>query len=302
MIIGYKNQIEILNDFLKKDLSSVGLLFWGPEKVGKKTIALAFIRGIFCENKVFGGCNNCRVCLNKINSSYLFLDQDSYGINDVKSIIKFLNSTPLISNKKVALIDNAHLLTSEAQNAFLKTLEELPKNSIVILVTSQPDLLLETVNSRLLKIYFGLAKKEEIEKLLSDNLSDQKLIDKIIRYSFLRIGLAFDFMNSDEVLKEFEKKVRLVLSLEKISKANKIYLISKYLDALNDIWDIWQIVLRDEIVQKLSLSDTYLLSKNRDIDINNNLLAFKTLNSQFEMKPLNSFSSKILALKTSFLL
>ena len=302
MIIGYKNQIEILNSLLKKDLPSVGFLFWGPEKIGKKTIALDFIRGIFCENKIFGGCNNCKICLSKINSDFLFLEKESYGIDDLKEIIKFLNSTPLISNKKVVLIDNAHLLTIEAQNAFLKTLEELPKNSIVILVTSQPDLLLETIYSRLLKICFGLSTREEIEKLLKNNSIDEKLADKIIRYSFLRIGLASDFMTNQEILKEFEKKIRFVLSLEKINKANKIYLISKYQDILEDIWDIWQIVLRDEVIQKLEVANTYLLSKNRNIEINNNLLAFKTLNSQFEMKPLNSFSSKILALKTSFLL
>jgi len=302
MIIDYENQIKILNGFLKKNLFSVSLLFWGPEKVGKKTIAQEFIRGIFCENKIFGGCNNCRVCLSKNNADFLFLQKESYGIDEVKNIIKFLNSTPLISDKKVVLIDNAHLLTIEAQNAFLKTLEELPKNSIVILITSQPDLLLETIYYRLLKIYFGLAKKEEIEELLKNNLSDEKLIDKIARYSFLRIGLAYDFITNQEILKEFEKKVKLVLSLEKISKANKIYLISKYQDMLENIWDIWQIVLRDEVVQKLTIGYTYLLTKNRNIEINSNLLAFKALNSQFEMKPLNSFSSKILALKTSFLL
>ena len=184
---------------LSKNLDSIpqAFLFAGPRGAGKTSAARIIAKLVNCENPVkvgeyFEPCNKCDHCLAvNAGSSMDVIEIDAAsnrGIDDIRTLRESVNLSPANSKYKVYIIDEAHMLTTEAANAFLKTLEEPPTHAIFILATTEPEKLPETVHSRLTKINFRKANLEEISRQLK------------------RVSLQEKIELSDEVLKIISKK------------------------------------------------------------------------------------------------
>jgi DNA polymerase-3 subunit delta' len=292
MIVGHQTQIRFLNSLLEKQAGFSSFLFWGPEKVGKKLIAKNFIDGILCLEHVFSGCQKCLACRDKTKRDYLFVSEEfwgeeeknPYGIDVSRQIIKFLSSTPSISRKKAVLIDNAHLLTEEAQNSLLKIIEEPPENSVIILVSHRPTQIFETILSRTTPLQFGLISKQELDSWIGKIKFNEKMRKEIKQYSFLRPGLAKEFIDEPKLIPEFKRLVLRLLSLEEKTPAEKILILESFLDRskkeldFQKLFETWQIILRDELLQKIGLGKiNLLLSKKRDVNLLQTVSALKTL-------------------------
>lgn len=160
-----KNDIEInenvLNRFAvleKKGLLAHAYLFTGPAHIGKAATALAVARFLNCENKKEGGgmyfCDRCPSC-RKINSGshpdvhvLEAAPGESIKIDAVRELLAQVRLRPFMAAKKIFIIHNIEVLTTEGANALLKTLEEPSGNSLLILTTAVPERVLETVKSR----------------------------------------------------------------------------------------------------------------------------------------------------------
>lgn len=169
--------------FKKIPLESGAYLFTGPEMIGKKTFALELA------NELAGP------------EDITMITPDIDAVREMK---RFFSLTPLNGKYKVAVIDNAHRLTDEAQNALLKILEEPSASSIIILVTSNPEELLPTILSRCQQIFFPAHPKSVVMEFLADKkLSDEQ---KNFLYEFANgsIGLlAEDFKNIKTYAEEY---------------------------------------------------------------------------------------------------
>lgn len=169
-----KNQI--INDRIAH-----AYLFCGTRGTGKTTTAKVFAKAINCLDLKDGEpCNKCSMC-NKINDGLAIdvteLDAASNnGIDKIRDIIDDVKYPPQEARYKVYIMDEVHMLSMGAVNAFLKTLEEPPKNVVFILATTDPQKLPITILSRCQRFDFKRIKYSEITKLLRKIVTEQNVI------------------------------------------------------------------------------------------------------------------------------
>lgn len=153
-------------------------LFSGPKGTGKTSAARIIAKIVNCEGKA-PPCNKCSQCtsINKgSNIDVVELDAASHrGIEDVRLLRDAVKLSPAKAKKKVYIIDEVHMLTLEASNALLKTLEEPPEHVIFILATTNPEKLIDTVRSRTTNIAFRKATPQEIVRSLSRVVKGEKM-------------------------------------------------------------------------------------------------------------------------------
>ena len=172
---------ESLEKILKSKKIPHAFLFSGPKGIGKTSAARIFAKSINClgKRKDFEPCNKCDVCQEITNGSSLDLIEidaaSNRGIDDIRSLREKIKLSPARCRYKVYIVDEAHMLTTEAFNALLKTLEEPPAHAVFILCTTEPEKLPKTIVSRCLQIKFQKAKKEEVINSLKRVVKGEKL-------------------------------------------------------------------------------------------------------------------------------
>ena len=172
-IIGHDRQKNILQRALTGGRLAHAYLFAGPEGVGKRLMALAVARVLFCSAGT--GCGECAACRKLAHRNHPDLhilepDGNSIKIEQIRAIQRDLSLRPLEGSRKVCLIEAAELLTTAAANALLKTLEEPRGDTLLILLSSQPQRLLETIRSRCQLLQFPRQPLELIRASLQTQL------------------------------------------------------------------------------------------------------------------------------------
>lgn len=156
-------------------------LFCGTRGTGKTSIAKILARAVNCENPIDGNpCNECPTCkaiLSESSMNVLEMDAASNnGVDDIRQIRDQVQYPPVDGKYKVYIIDEVHMLSQAAFNAFLKTLEEPPEYVIFVLATTEPNKLPITILSRCQRYDFKRIKTEIIAKRLRE-ISDSENID-----------------------------------------------------------------------------------------------------------------------------
>ena len=159
-------------------------LFVGPRGSGKTSTARILARVVNCEKNISGEpCGECNACVTIKNQSavdVIEIDAASHrGIDDIRDLREKIKLTPVILKKKVYIIDEVHMLTNEAFNALLKTLEEPPAHAMFILCTTEVHKVPETIASRCVKLMFYKATVAEVRTALEKAIKGEGIkIDK----------------------------------------------------------------------------------------------------------------------------
>lgn len=177
---------EQVSETLKKALSSGKLaqsfLFCGPRGVGKTTCARILAKAINCENpdKDFEPCNTCNSCISfSQNASFNIFELDAAsnnGVDDIRQLVDQVRYAPQSGKYKVYIIDEVHMLSSGAFNAFLKTLEEPPSYAIFILATTEKHKIIPTILSRCQIFDFKRIADKDIVKQLQKICDSEQVV------------------------------------------------------------------------------------------------------------------------------
>ncbi len=250
-----------LNNIIKNKSFANGYIFYGAEGLGKKRTALKFIKEIFkqsspienVEEKITNNNHpdfliiepNSRLTTKSSKNSDLEKTTKSGSeiikVDQIRNIKTFLGQKSINSEKKIVLIIDAHLLNEAASNCLLKTLEE-PSNGIFILLTSQLNILLDTIISRCQIVRFSSFSSNKIKSILKDYLDTSKLnINTKLKFEDLinsangspnqllkNIEIWNEF--SDEITNKLDSPIKNCLEILEVSK-----LISEQLEVTQQI-------------------------------------------------------------------
>ena len=214
--------LKILERDIQMNTVRQGYIFEGCEGIGKKTAARRFAQMIFCteNNKPCGVCHGCKMFLAGSHPDFHVLEDSPVKIDAIRKLNDELFVKPLISDRKVFIVENADDMNNAAQNAFLKSFEEPPKYAVIVLISCNANNLLPTILSRGTKIPFSPFTGKEIEGFLADKYSVTGMGASFVSlYSSGVVGRAIDIMESEDFFKKRDRMIKAIsaLSGDKIS-------------------------------------------------------------------------------------
>ena len=171
-VIGQEAIVKTLINQIQSDKIGHAYLFCGTRGTGKTTLAKIFAKAVNCLEPINGSpCGKCASCLALSDTSQIdVVEMDAASNNKVENVRDIRDSVqypPVKVKYKVYIVDEVHMLTTEAFNALLKTLEEPPKHAIFILATTEPHKIPATILSRCMRFDFRLVSTNEIARLIS---------------------------------------------------------------------------------------------------------------------------------------
>jgi DNA polymerase III subunit gamma/tau len=178
-VIGQKHVVTTLTNALDGGRISHAYLFTGPRGVGKTSVARLLAKAVNCQaEKGPKPCNKCEVCSIPLPSNMDIIEIDAASnrrIDEMRDLREKVNLTPSRSKYKVYIIDEVHMLTTEAFNALLKTLEEPPSHVIFVLATTEAHKLPETIISRTQRFSFHPISDDDVIARLKHIAKQEKI-------------------------------------------------------------------------------------------------------------------------------
>ena len=261
-IIGNETVKKNLEQLIKNNNIAHSYMFVGKDSIGKLLFAKEFAKAILCK-KEEKPCNECKSCIefeSSNNPDFLVIEPDgsSIKIDQIRELVKKVYEKPIVSRKKVYIIDQSETMTGEAQNSLLKTLEEPPEYITIILVSSNENLFLPTIKSRCTKIVFNALTDNELKEVLNkQNIDVSEFILNIAEgsvkkalkvkdkeqeymkikevYSNIESINIIDLINSKEDIFKEKEDVIEILEYINIIFFDKIKKDPKYIDAIKEV-------------------------------------------------------------------
>ena len=232
-IIGNESIKNTLEKSITTNQITHSYLMIGIQGIGKKLLAKEYAKEILGSNDIIN------------NPDFLCIEPDgnSIKIEQIRNLQKEIQEKPIISNKKVYIIDDADLMTKEAQNCLLKTLEEPPKFAVIILIGSNENAFLPTIKSRCMILHFNRLSDSEIKSYLQKQYNELSVTQSMLDIAGGSIGRA---INLKDIQEDYSKVEEIINNLDKkdlidIVQASEILYKSK--ENINDILDYINIIL-----------------------------------------------------------
>ena len=264
-IIGNDDIKVLLNNLIKTNSLVHSYMFIGTDGIGKVLFANDFAKMILCQNEP-KACNSCSSCIkfdSKNHPDFMQIDSEdgkSIKINQIRLLQEKISEKPIISNKKVYIINSSDLMTVEAQNCLLKTLEEPPEYAVIILVLSNENKLLSTIKSRCTKIAFQKLTNNELMKYANSNNLE-------LNSSLLSVcdGSISKLLNLQTNIESYNLLDDIIASFSN--------------DNIIDIWNKSEILYKskDNIIQLLEYFNNVFLEKLKNTKDTKYISAIKTV-------------------------
>ncbi|MFQ5449209.1 MAG: DNA polymerase III subunit delta' [Nitrospinaceae bacterium] len=231
-VLGQDQPKQILKKALQNNSVSHAYLFYGPESTGKKLTAIEFAKALNCKGSGpadnCGTCSSCRKISQRIHPDFFLLEPAKstpsarevvIRIDSIRELQRKLSYLPYEGETKVAIIDSAETMNLQAANTFLKTLEEPPSSTVLILIAANPYQLLPTIVSRCQGIRFHALPSPVVQTIVEEKMREagenpgpEEMELRALR-SLGRAGRALE----EDVLKSGEQRIELLELLGRLS-------------------------------------------------------------------------------------
>ncbi|KPJ59814.1 MAG: hypothetical protein AMJ42_01775 [Deltaproteobacteria bacterium DG_8] len=274
-IKGQDRQIDILINAIKRGTVSHAYLFTGIPGIGKRTAATAMAKALNCKVNNGDFCDSCISCKkiehhNHPDILWIKPEGDYIKIDQIRRMQEQIKYKPYEGKSKVVIINKAEKMNLQSSNCLLKTLEEPPLHTVLMLLTTAPYQVLPTIRSRCQRVMFQPLSAELIIEILKEKRGGESRELKLIAsLSGGSVGKAMQWMER-AILKERK------MLLEKINHLNKGY-VTKILDlaeslgedkeALIENLDLLRLWFRDLLIFKETNQVTYLINKDLKNDV-----------------------------------
>lgn len=246
-IIGNEQIKNILQESIKRNKTSHSYLFVGIEGIGKKIVAKEFAKKLLCleENKQESNCKSCIEFDSNNHPDFLLLEPEGnvIKIEQIRQLQKRIQEKPIISHKKVYIINDADKMTKEAQNCLLKTLEEPPEFSTIILIGTNENAFLSTIKSRCMILHFQKIEDEKIKQYLSNQLEETNITENMLKMFQGSIGKAIKLKDKQELYNKIENIIENLNKKDLIDVSNSAEIIYQSKEEIMEILEYMNVLL-----------------------------------------------------------
>lgn len=258
-VFGHETIIKSLCVAISQDRISNAYVFEGIKGVGKRLCAHIFSMALVCQKNT-PPCGECPLCV-QANSRTLpdiirvtkDADKTQIGVDNVRNqIIAEAFIKPAFAKRKIFIIENGDELSTEAQNALLKVLEEPPSYVTFIICTTSKEKLLSTVLSRSQVVSFFPLASDTVEKYIKENYPDEPSADVIARLSRGSIGEAIAILSDEQKKERIKKALSLFINLKKnsLSIREMVDFLTAEKENTEELLDYFSAFLRDCVMYK----------------------------------------------------
>ena len=278
----HETLMTTLIDSVRNNENANTYIFEGEKGLAKHEAALLFAKALVCADTKNAPCMSCSLCGEAQAGSHpdiLFINEQkgksTIGVEPIRDMINESLTKPFYNRHKVFIINNGDILTAQAQNAFLKIIEEPPEYAVFIIITTSAQTLLETVRSRAVTVTFPPLPDKVVYDYIKGKYPDETRIDFLVKYC---AGIP---KYADEIIEneDFEAMREEVLNLvPRMLSKNKLHAfdVADYIDNHKDdavrICDMMIMYMRDALVTASGKPDKVI---NSDKSEKINLLASK---------------------------
>lgn len=214
-IIGNYDVKEYLVKSIKNKNILHSYLFLGTEGIGKLAMAKQFAKKVLCLNHTEDETCTCKSCTcfnGKNHPDYYIINEagESIKIDTIREITEKAFEKPILSDKKVYIINDFEKMTKEAQNCLLKTLEEPPEFVVIVIISSNENIILNTIKSRCMTIKFHNIEDKELLEYAKSQLGYENISENLLKSFDGSIGKAIKLKDNKE---NYDKIENLVLNL-----------------------------------------------------------------------------------------
>ena len=238
-IQGHEKIVTHLNSVYDSDHIPSAYLFVGSDGIGKTTIVREFARLINCEEAVpCGKCNNCKLFEQSSHPDFLVIRPKTryIEIKAIRELIDHLALKPAYAQKRIVIVKHAHLMRTEAANCFLKILEEPPLDTLIVVMTPDQDLLLETIRSRCQAVHFSPLHQEVLKNIIP-TLYPLKEEDLRFALNFTQGRIRKDFLKKATLLNTMRSQVfRILAHLTPDRMMDHCYLLELWIKQENYVY------------------------------------------------------------------
>lgn len=278
-IIGNEKNKELLNQIIDTNNISHSYMFVGKDSIGKFLFAKEFAKAILCKEGK-RPCNNCKSCIefdtsNNPDFNILEPDGNIIKIDQIRELTKSVYEKPIVSDRKVYIINDSHSMTKEAQNSLLKTLEEPPEYVTIILITSNENLFLPTIKSRCTKILFNKLSNKDLETILKTKYKYANISDITFKIADGSVNKAVSLQNKET---DYLKVNKIFSNLENIDMVDMLSKKEEIFESKDEVIDILEYI-NLIFFDKVRINNKYIncigiledtkerLSKNNNFDM-----------------------------------
>lgn len=271
-IVGHQTIINNLKNIIIKNNIGHSYLFEGTKSIGKSMVAEVFAKALLCEKQLGDPCNSCSACVKFDSGNYpdVYInkpDGETFKKEQIDAIQKSINILPYEGQRKIYILEDIDKITKQAQNSFLKTLEEPPQYVTILMTVTNSHSLLPTIISRCQVLKFSPLEQKEIINLLINTYQKSEDEAKIISsFSNGIVGKAIDIAQSNEFK---DMREELITIIDEIINCDKVRLLTlreffnSQKEGIEEILDLMVTWFRDVLILKELNNDHFTINKDK---------------------------------------